>query len=383
MNYDFLVTYLLHPGTAIYVGYNTNLENVSPDLCVRLAGTTQCDPNGPACYAPRTASSTTAGSSSSNSITSGDRSRLGDGSACASCRFAVAEGSIYDLVVAEGRSLLMFSRLTTGLLVSLLATASFAVEKFAVDSGHSKIGFTVTLAGVTDVDGRFNDFDGTISYDGADLTNSSVTAIIKTASIDTGNSDRDNDLRGTNFFDANKYPTIRFQSKSIEKHGNDYVMTGTLTIRDVTRDVVIPVLWRQREAPDPWQNTRIGFEGRLTLQRKDYGVIGPAFWNNAISDAVEIELRITAQIPNYDRWNFQAPQGKKPIGAVVYDSIQRDGLEVALRQYKELKQQPAIYAFGPGQLNLVGKKLLQHGKNKEALEILKMKRSSTVWETHI
>src|SRR4029077_17725905 len=178
----------------------------------------------------------------------------------------------------------MLRRLTIGWLLSLVATVSFAAEKFPVDSDHSKIGFTVTLASVADVDGRFPDVDGTISYDEADLTNSSVTAIIKTASIDTGNSDRDSDLRGANFFDANKYPTIRFQSRSIQRQGNDYVMTGTLTIRDVTRDVVIPLVWRQHKTPDPGQNTRIGFEGRLMLQRKDYTVIGPTFWNNSISN---------------------------------------------------------------------------------------------------
>jgi polyisoprenoid-binding protein YceI len=267
----------------------------------------------------------------------------------------------------------MLRRLTISWLLSLVATVSFAAEKFPVDSGHSKIGFTVTLVGVADVDGRFPDVDGTISYDEADLTKSSVTAIIKTTGIDTGNSDRDSDLRGANFFDVNKYPTIRFQSKSIQRQGTDYVMTGTLTIRDVTRDVVFPIVWRQHKTPDPWHNTRIGFEGRLKLQRKDYGVIGPTFWNNAISNEVEIELRITAQNPNFDRWNFQAPQGKKSIGAVVYDAIGKDGLEAALRQYKELKQhEPDAYAFGSGQLNLVGRKLLQHGKNKEALEILKL-----------
>jgi polyisoprenoid-binding protein YceI len=267
----------------------------------------------------------------------------------------------------------MLQRLTVGLLASLVATVSFAAEKFPIDSGHSKVGFTVTLAGVADVDGRFSDFDGTITYDEGDLTKSSVTVVIRTASVDTGNSDRDRDLKSATFFDAQKYPSIRFQSSSVQKQGDDYAMTGTLSIRDVTRDVVIPLVWRQRKSSDPWQNTRIGFEGRLTLQRKDYRVIGPTFWNNAISNAVEIELRITAEVPNYDRWNFQAPQGKKPIGAIIYDIIQKDGVDEAVRKYKELKQQqPDTYAFGAGQLNLVGRKLLQHGKDKEAVEILKM-----------
>jgi len=267
----------------------------------------------------------------------------------------------------------MIRYLIIALLVSVLAPLSMASEKFAVDSGHSKIGFRVTLAKVADVDGRFSDFDGTITYNEADLTKSSVTATIKTASINTGDADRDKDLKGAGFFDADNYPTIRFQSKSMEKRGNTFIMTGVLTIRDVTRDVDIPVAWQLHKGPDLWKNARIGFEGRLTLQRKDYGVAGPVFWNNAISNEVEIELRISAEIPNFDLWGFPSPEGKKPVGAVVYDTIEKDGLQAAIQQYKTLKQgQPDTYAFTPGQLNLVGRRLLQHGKNKEALEILKM-----------
>jgi len=82
------------------------------------------------------------------------------------------------------------------LLVSVLAPFSIASTKFAVDTGHSKVGFRATLAKVADVDGRFTDFDATITYDEADLTKSSVTATIKTTSIDTGDADRDRDLRG-------------------------------------------------------------------------------------------------------------------------------------------------------------------------------------------
>jgi polyisoprenoid-binding protein YceI len=263
--------------------------------------------------------------------------------------------------------------LTTALLVSVLAPQSRASEKFAVDTGHSKIGFRVTLAKVAEVDGRFSNFNATITYNEADLTKSSVTATIKTDSINTADADRDKDLKGASFFDAARYPTIRFQSKSIEKRGNDYIMTGVLTIRDVTREVAIPVDWQQHKGPDLWGNTRIGFESKLTLQRKDYGVAGPVFWNNAISNEVEIELRISAEIPNFDLWGFPSPGGKKPVGAVVYDTIAREGLQAAIQEYKALKQQqPDTYAFTPGQLNLVGRRLLQHGKNREALEIFKL-----------
>ncbi len=264
-------------------------------------------------------------------------------------------------------------RVPISLLACLLSSAAFAAEKFSIDAAHSKVGFSVSLVGVSDVDGRFSDYDGTVTYDEADLTRSSVTLLIKTASISTADASRDKDLCAPTFFDAEKYPFIKFQSQAIEKQGDGYRMIGTLTIKDIRREVVLPLSWRQKKAPDIWKNTRIAFDSKLSLNRKDYNVIGPTFWNNAISNNVDIDLRITAEIPNFDLWTFQAPPGKESIGAVVYDAVEKEGLDAALRKYKELKEQrPDAYAFGAGQLNLVGYKLLQHGKNKEALAVFKL-----------
>jgi polyisoprenoid-binding protein YceI len=255
----------------------------------------------------------------------------------------------------------------------LLANAGFAAEKFSVDADHSKVAFAVSLVGVTDVDGRFSDFSGTIIYDETDLTKSSVTAIIKSASIETGSSFRDKDLKGTAFFDTDKFPTIRFQSTSIRKQGNDYVMAGTITIKGVSKEISAPLVWRQHKMADPWKNSRIAFDSRLKLNRKDFGVTGPQFWNEGIADTVDIELRITAEIPNFDLWGFPAADGKKSIGALVYETTQKQGLDAAVKQYKEAKlNQPESFQFGPGQLNLVGYRLLQHGKAKEALGFFKL-----------
>jgi polyisoprenoid-binding protein YceI len=259
----------------------------------------------------------------------------------------------------------------------LLASSAIAAEKFSVDADHSKVGFSVTLIGVTDVEGRFSEFSGTILYDDADLTKSSVTAIIKTASINTGSNFRDKDLKAAPFFDAEKFPTIRFQSTAIRRQGNDYVMAGLLTIRDVSKEIQAPLIWRQHKMNDPWKNSRIAFDSHLKLNRKDFGVLGPSFWNEGIANTVDIDLRITAEIPNFDLWGFSAPQGKKSIGALVYETVQKDGLNAALQQYKEAKQtQPDAFEFGPGQLNLVGHRLLQHGKAKEALEFFKLNADS-------
>jgi polyisoprenoid-binding protein YceI len=255
----------------------------------------------------------------------------------------------------------------------LLGGAAFGAEKFSVDADHSKVGFAVSLVGVTEVDGRFSDFSGTLMYDDADLTKSSVTAIIKSASIETGSAFRDKDLKAAAFFDTDKFPTIRFQSTAIRKQGNDYVMAGLLTIKDVSKEITAPLVWRQHKTPDPWKNSRIAFDSRLKLNRKDFGVTGPKFWNEGIADTIDVELRITAEIPNFDLWGFPAADGKKSIGALVYETTQKQGLDAAVKQYKEAKQkQPDSFQFGPGQLNLVGYRLLQHGKAKEALEFFKL-----------
>ena len=255
----------------------------------------------------------------------------------------------------------------------LLASSAIAAEKFSVDADHSKVGFSVTLIGVTEVEGRFSAFSGTIMYDEADLTKSSVTAIIKSSSIETGSSFRDKDLKAAPFFDTEKYPTIRFQSTAIRKQGNDYLMIGTLTIKGVSKEISAPLVWRQHKMNDPWKNSRIAFDSHLKLNRRDFGVTGPKFWNEGIADTIDIDLRITAEIPNFDLWGFPAAEGKKSIGALVYETTQKQGLDVALKQYKEAKQNQAdAFLFAPGQLNVVGYKLLQHGKVKEALEFFKL-----------
>lgn len=275
--------------------------------------------------------------------------------------------------ISPGRGLRMGRFLLAAGAACLLFRCGFAAEKFSVDADHSKVGFSVALAGVTDVDGRFSDFSGTIMYDETDLTKSSVTAIIKSSSIETGSSFRDKDLKSAAFFDTEKYPIIRFQSTSIRKQGNDYVLVGLLTIKAMTKEVSAPLVWRQHKAPDLWKNSRIAFDSRLKLNRKDFGVIGPKFWNEGIADSIDIELRITAEIPNFDLWGFSESPGKKSIGALVYETTQKEGLDAALKQYNEAKEhQPDAFQFGPGQLNIVGYKLLQHGKVKEALEIFKI-----------
>jgi polyisoprenoid-binding protein YceI len=166
-----------------------------------------------------------------------------------------------------------------------------------LDTVHSGINFTVRHMVVSKVRGRFAKFSGSVALDEDDLTRSVVEATIDASSIDTGTAQRDDHLRSADFFDAERFPQIRFRSTRIEKLGGDrYRLTGDLTIRDVTRPIALDAEYGGR-GKDPWGNERVGFTARGSLDRKDFGLK----WNQAletggvlVSDHVEIEIEAQA-----------------------------------------------------------------------------------------
>jgi polyisoprenoid-binding protein YceI len=163
--------------------------------------------------------------------------------------------------------------------LTVLAALPLRADTFAIDPGHSEVGFQVRHL-VSQTRGRFNDFSGTVNLDPKNLTSSSVDFKIKAASIDTNVPDRDKHLRSADFFDAEKFPEITFKSKSIKATGKDtYNVTGTLTLHGVSKEVTLPVTYLG-QAKDPWGNTRAGFETSTTLNRKDFGIV----WNKAVDN---------------------------------------------------------------------------------------------------
>jgi polyisoprenoid-binding protein YceI len=168
---------------------------------------------------------------------------------------------------------------------------------YTIDTAHSRVGFVARHAMVTKVRGAFNEFEGTAVIDGANPENSSVNVTLQVASVDTRNEQRDGHLRTNEFLDAEKYPTITFTSTAIAyEGGNDFVVTGDLTIKDVTKSISFPLEF-QGAAKDPFGNDRIGFEGSVVINRKDWGVS----WNAAletggvlVSEKVTLEFEISA-----------------------------------------------------------------------------------------
>lgn len=177
-----------------------------------------------------------------------------------------------------------------------LSTAQINGE-YAIDPSHSRIGFAARHAMVAKVRGSFNDFEGTGYLDLDEPSNSNLQLTIQVASIDTRNEDRDNHLRTNDFFDLENYPEIRFASTGVEKvDGETFRVTGDLTVKDVTRSVTFDLEY-EGAAVDPFQNQRVGLEGSLVVNRKDFGLS----WNAAldaggvlVSEKVTLEFEVSA-----------------------------------------------------------------------------------------
>ncbi len=172
-----------------------------------------------------------------------------------------------------------------------------AVSTWSIDLTHASAEFAVKHLMVSTVKGHFRRFEGTLRIDESEPANSSVAATIDVASVDTNAPDRDAHLRSDDFFKAETYPHITFRSTRVERlDDTHYRITGDLTIRDVTREVVLDAEYEGR-ITDPWGNERIALTAETAISRKEFDVR----WNQAIEtggvvvgDRVRITLHIEA-----------------------------------------------------------------------------------------
>jgi polyisoprenoid-binding protein YceI len=168
---------------------------------------------------------------------------------------------------------------------------------YEFDVAHTRIGFVARHAMVTSVRGSFTDFEGTAHIDAADPARSSARLSLKVASIDSRNEQRDGHLRSADFFDAETYPEVTFVSTAVERLDDDeFRVTGNLTVKDVTKPVTVELTFNG-SAKDPFGNLRAGFEGKTTVNRKDWGLT----WNAAletggllVSDKIRLEFDVSA-----------------------------------------------------------------------------------------
>lgn len=164
------------------------------------------------------------------------------------------------------------------LLLGLLAAGpAAAADRYIFDHAHTFIGFEVRHLTVSKVRGEFREFSGEILLDEDDITRSSVSAVIKAASLTTGIDRRDAHLKSSDFLSAEEFPDISFQSTRVEKTSDGYLAIGDLTIRGVTKEIALPFTLAG-PITDPQKHKRIGLEASTTIDRNEYGVS----WNRVL-----------------------------------------------------------------------------------------------------
>jgi acylpyruvate hydrolase len=176
-------------------------------------------------------------------------------------------------------------------------TTGALLMTWSVDPVHSHVGFSVRHMMVTTVRGSFKTFSGTLDIDPNDFTRSQIHGEIDVASIDTGNTDRDNHLRAGDFFDAPNHPKITFKSTRIAAKGDGFVVTGDLTIRGVTKSVDIDVEYAGT-SKNPYGQIVTGVSGSTTINRKDFGVNFNAVLETggvAVGEKVKLEIEVQAK----------------------------------------------------------------------------------------
>jgi len=178
-----------------------------------------------------------------------------------------------------------------------MATAQTAVSTWTIDPVHSIAEFAVKHMMVSTVKGRFRSMEGSLRIDEADPSASSVSASIDVASIDTAEPQRDDHLRSDDFFNAEKYPHITFRSTRMERvDDTNWKVIGDLTIRDVTREVVLDTEYAG-QITDPWGKRRAGFDAQTSISRKEFDVKYNSLIETGgvvLGDNVRIDLHIEA-----------------------------------------------------------------------------------------
>jgi polyisoprenoid-binding protein YceI len=174
-----------------------------------------------------------------------------------------------------------------------------AAGTWAIDPGHAEVGFLGRHFGLTKIRGRFTRVAGTVQV-ASEPNTSTVEVTIEMASVESGSADRDNHLRSPDFFDVDNHPTAHFRSTAVTVEGTRGTVTGQLTIKGVTRPVVLDVDY-VGYARDPWDNDRAVFSASATLNREDWGLA----WNMVLDAggllvSKQIDLEIEVELIRHD-----------------------------------------------------------------------------------
>ena len=172
-----------------------------------------------------------------------------------------------------------------------------STQRWEIDSSHSSVHFSVRHLMIAKVRGSFARWSGTVQVPDGDFSKATVAVTIDASSIETGVADRDGHLKSADFFDVAQYPELRFVGNRVQPRSGDEIdVVGDLTIKDITREVVLHVE-QHGQAKDPWGNVRVAFTAKTSIDRKDFGLT----WNQVletggvmVGDRVDIEAEIEA-----------------------------------------------------------------------------------------
>jgi polyisoprenoid-binding protein YceI len=180
----------------------------------------------------------------------------------------------------------------SGILVLAAPLAMAQTSAWATDPAHSEVDFSIRHGGVSNVHGRFGGVVGTLVFNEADVTKSTVTVTIDTSTVDTGEPKRDAHLKTDTFFDVAKFPTATFTSSSVVKNGSKLIVNGNLTLHGVTLPVVLDAEGPSTPVEGRMDHkTHSGFSASTTLSRTAYG-IGTSFPAIVVGDEVKLTIEI-------------------------------------------------------------------------------------------
>jgi polyisoprenoid-binding protein YceI len=250
--------------------------------------------------------------------------------------------------------------------------APHALREYLVDYGHSIVEFSIPFA-FSRVKGRFTAGKGVILYDEAEPTNSSVTMVIETKSIDTGWPHRDEHLRTDDFFDVEKYPTIVFQSSRLTRSGDGWNADGQLTMHGVTSPVSIAFRFPRSPSRSPDSGWMIlNADGTLRLKRADFGILGGSTHNSwfdkaraaTMADSVDISLEI-------EGYSADAVSQRPAAVDAALERIRTSGIQSQIDRLAEAKRtRPEAQAAGLiGGADLVTRGLIATGKIADAVKL--------------
>ncbi|MGE5109033.1 MAG: YceI family protein [Sphingobacteriales bacterium] len=164
--------------------------------------------------------------------------------------------------------------------IMISSIVSFAqTTKWGYDASHAKVSFTISHFGISETEGKFTKFDGTVLSDNPDFSDAKIDFTIDVNSINTEDAKRDTHLKSPDFFDVAKYPSITFKSKSFKSVGkNKYKLTGDFTMHGVNKEITLDVIYKG-SVVDPYKNTKAGFKINGVIDRTKFGLV----WNGTLA----------------------------------------------------------------------------------------------------